>query len=292
MEKPGLRILAFLFGAHRIFVTTDSSQSHAPDYGEPSGVRLPYVTPWLLKLARLFPGECVWATTTREKVVALTFDDGPSGPGMNDLLDALKRQNLKATFFVLGDRLLDKTSPAGRHRLASLRRAARDGHEIALHGLTHRSHKGHPQKEIQTDIQELRKLIRTELGEGPAKALRFLRPPFGRADKNTFAALRAEGIVAVNASILPGDAFYPGGWAEEPGRSVDRILRELHPGAIICLHVGENLGYDDKVYNIRHAAEIVDLLGPKLKARGYRVELLGHQAGAPVPGSQQATHRP
>ena len=277
--------------ARRLISAMSEIPNALPEYGEPSGIKLPYLTPWALKIVRHFSKGCVWSAPTREKVVALTFDDGPSTQAMEELLEALGRHQLKATFFVLGDRIGD-ASPDERRRTAALLQVVRDGHEIALHGLTHHSLKGLSLELIRREIQEQRKLLGTLLGPDAADSIRFLRPPFGRTDKNVLTALSAENLIAVNASILPGDAFFPSGWAELPDRTVARILRELHPGAIICLHVGENLGLDDKVFNMRHAGQIVNRLAPRLKEYGYRAATLKELLADTVPHFQSRADHP
>jgi len=69
-------------------------------------------------------------TCTRDNLIALTFDDGPSWDYVN-ILDILKRNNIKATFFVLG-KLLSGNS-------ALSRRAIQEGHIIASHSYSHLS---------------------------------------------------------------------------------------------------------------------------------------------------------
>lgn len=237
--------------------------------------RLPYATPWVLKAARATQRHCVWIMPTRERVVALTFDDGPSAQFLPAVLDALDRNGWKATFFVLGNRL-DETTREGRHRAALLREAANRGHEIALHGQNHRAFTKMSDEEIRREIRSQRERIRQILGKEPS---RFIRPPFGRINRRVARVLTEEGLIAVNASILPGDAHWPKGWSEESPRTELRIGRELHPGAIICLHVGEDIGKEDKVFDMLDAERTVDQLVSILGDRKYRVVRLGDFVG-------------
>lgn len=236
-------------------------------------LRLPYVTPWSIPVVRQFHPECLWTMPTRENVVALTFDDGPSAKFMPALLDVLERHRIKATFFVLGSRLDDATSEAGRQRIAALRRAAQEGHEIAFHGFDHRALTELSDAEIREGIARQREQIRRILGDKAAAQVRFLRPPFGKIDRRVAKVLAEENLAPVAASILPGDAWWPRGWSEETSRVAPRIRRELHPGAIICLHVGEDLGLNDKVFSVPDAAQTVDQLVSHLGP--WRVARLG-----------------
>ena len=68
-------------------------------------------------------------TFAAEKSVYLTFDDGPSTVVTERILDTLKEKNIKATFFVVGDRI--------KGREDTLRRIAREGHTLGVHSQTH-----------------------------------------------------------------------------------------------------------------------------------------------------------
>lgn len=230
--------------------------------------RLPYITPWALRAAELTNPHCLWRVPTHEKVVALTFDDGPSLSSMPDLLATLRKHKVHVTFFVLGSRIDD--SLEGRKRFALLKEAAGDGHEIAVHGEIHRSLFGVPDEEIRADLAKMR----LRLAPLPGAASPYFRPPFGHVNGRIAKVLSSAGFKAVNASILPGDAFLPRGWEETPERSSRRIGCELHPGAIIGLHAGEDIGIGDSVFPSPHAAKIVDDLVPVLIREGYRTATL------------------
>lgn len=230
-------------------------------------LRLPYLTPWALRLAACALRNCTWSLPTREKVISLTFDDGPARRVTSELLEALASYEIKATFFVLGDRLTGRdTEP-----LEALREAVRLGHEIGVHGFHHRPMTGLSPKKAIEELRQARQIIAETIG---VTGLKFFRPPFGRLDKNLLQACRAEQLIPVNASILPGDTYFPTGWTEQPERTVSRISRELHPGAIICLHAGEDLDRGDSVFSMENPALIARLLAPVLREQGYRPALL------------------
>ena len=231
-------------------------------------LRLPYLTPWALKLGEWSTPHCLWRVPTKDKVVALTFDDGPSLTSMPGLLATLRKHKLRVTFFVLGSRIDDSSD--GKRRFELLVEAARDGHEIELHGKTHQSLFGVPDEKIKADLAAMR----ARLSSLPCNPSRFFRPPFGQMNKRIARAIRSAGFTAANASILPGDSLVPKGWEETPDLSIRRILRELHPGAIICLHVGEDIGINDSVFPSPHAAKIVDKLAPELVRIGHNTATL------------------
>ena len=69
------------------------------------------------------------AEAAEEKCVYLTFDDGPSTVVTNRILDTLKEESVKATFFIVSDRV------SGREE--TLRRIVREGHTVGVHSATH-----------------------------------------------------------------------------------------------------------------------------------------------------------
>ncbi|MFN0117037.1 MAG: polysaccharide deacetylase family protein, partial [Elusimicrobiota bacterium] len=77
-----------------------------------------------LSASNMNPGDFFASGKTSEKKIALTFDDGP-GPNTEKFLDLLKRENVKATFFVLGQAV-------NKHD-AVMKRIKQDGHEIGSH---------------------------------------------------------------------------------------------------------------------------------------------------------------
>ena len=86
---------------------------------------------WLLSRARTFQvfGELVARVETQQKVVALTFDDGPSQLGVDEVLPLLRERGVKATFFLIGG-ALERNLKLGES-------IATDGHEIGNHTYTH-----------------------------------------------------------------------------------------------------------------------------------------------------------
>jgi peptidoglycan/xylan/chitin deacetylase (PgdA/CDA1 family) len=108
---------------------------------------------------------------TSSQSVALTYDDGPHPEHTPALLDALKREGIKATFFVIGRQ-------AERHP-AILRRISAEGHAIGGHTFTHTEPAKLASKSYLDEIFETNLLFRDLLGTDPVL---FMRPPFGRLD--------------------------------------------------------------------------------------------------------------
>ena len=112
----------------------------------------------------LMPGLAGRSTAT---TVALTFDDGPDADSTPAFLDALAELNATATFFLLGEMIERAPQIAGR--------IVDEGHEVAVHGWTHRNHLRLAPWTIRAEIQRTSELIEATTGQRP----RFYRPPYG-----------------------------------------------------------------------------------------------------------------
>ena len=160
---------------------------------------------------------CRFAAPAAPPAVALTFDDGPSEE-TGRTLELLAELGLRATFFLVGREV------ARRPELVGAISAA--GHEVACHGMEHRSHLLRPPGEVLEDLAA----ARATLAAAGAEA-RWFRPPFGHAALATFAAVRRQGLELVLWSRSGGDYRGHGG-----GEVARRVAAGLHPGAVVLLH--------------------------------------------------------
>ncbi|MDD5261849.1 MAG: polysaccharide deacetylase family protein [Methylacidiphilales bacterium] len=222
----------------------------------------PYLEPELLSVQHSLYPEALWQGQTKEKVVALSFDDGPSRytPA---LLDVLKRKHVSATFFVLANR-------AARFP-ETVRREQQEGHRIGLHGRTHASLHGMPDAEIVSNLQQAENSVREILGPQNSPSLWYFRAPFLDVSHRIIRTAESCHTRVVMCTIMPGEQLlWPNGWRELPGKTTKRVLRDIGPGGIICLHDGQDLGLHDGVedcpYAARNASEIIDAL----RERGYK----------------------
>ena len=152
--------------------------------------------------------------------VALTFDDGPDPQRTPAVLDLLARQGVRATFFVVGAR-------AEAHP-ELVRRMATEGHVVGNHSYTHSWR--FPLRSLGRTMEELRRtgeVLHRITGRQP----RLFRPPFGVTNPSIARAVRRLGLDPVGWSIRSLDTM-----GQSPERVAARILRRLHPGAVILLH--------------------------------------------------------
>lgn len=157
---------------------------------------------------------------TREKVIAITFDDGPHKDNTPRLLDMLKQRGIKATFFVVGNMV--------RHNPQLLRRMIAEGHEIGNHTVTHGNLARMSNEGLRREMSEAHQQILAATGIAP----RCMRPPGGAITAAQKALLLKEfGYPTILWSCDPKD------W-QRPGVSVvtQRLLDGAYPGGILLVH--------------------------------------------------------
>lgn len=183
-----------------------------------------------------------------DRRVWLTIDDGPSEQ-TGALLDVLDAHGAKATFFLVGDR--------ARARPEAVREIARRGHGIGNHSASHPQAwfwalgPGRMRREIAATQDTLRALA--------GRAPHWFRAVVGMANPFVSAPLKAHGLsrVAWNARGFDGVGA-------TPERTVERIGRDLAPGAIVLLHEGGAA---------TRSVETLGLLLDRLRADGWRTVL-------------------
>lgn len=177
--------------------------------------------------------------TSQEKLVALTFDDGPSGRFTRRLLEGLGERNAKATFLLCGYRL--EQYP----RLAEAIVAA--GHEVGVHGYSHKSMCAMTRKELSEEIRKTLPLL-------PENDIVFLRPPGGLCDQQVRQVASQWNLSILQWSVDPKD------WAtNDTAQIVERVLHRVRDGDVILLH-------DMSDSSVDAALTIVDAL----QKRGFR----------------------
>ncbi len=150
--------------------------------------------------------------------IALTFDDGPK-PGITDrLLDILAANDVRATFFVQGWRANDYQD--------IIRRMAGDGHQVAIHTVTHQDLTAISDADVLFEVNESIRIITDILGTPPTA----LRPPYG-AINNHVRDLIGGKVRIVNWNVDPRD------WQTlSSAASYNHVVASLRDGAVILLH--------------------------------------------------------
>lgn len=158
--------------------------------------------------------------TDRPKL-ALTFDDGPHGEVTYNLLRLLKKNNVTATFFVVGKMTLT--------RKQMLNQMVSEGHEIANHSFSHPNLANLDLLDILTEYKATQIAVQEITGKQP----RYCRPPGGRMDDKTLRAASALGLTTVYWNSNPGDYKF-----DDPNQILMRLRQTRQNGSIILLHSG------------------------------------------------------
>jgi peptidoglycan-N-acetylglucosamine deacetylase len=173
-------------------------------------------TPWWLR--KFFPG-CVWDIKTNEKIIYLSFDDGPHPTITPFVLEELKKYNAKATFFCIGDNV--KKFPETYKQLID------EDHAIGNHTMHHINGWQNDDEKYLSDIAEAGTYINSNL----------FRPPYGRIKKSQIKKLQITNhkFQTIMWSVLAGD------WVNTlaPQKCFEQVKKNIYPGCIVVFHDSE-----------------------------------------------------
>lgn len=186
-----------------------------------------------------------WKAKTKEKVVALTFDDGPHPTYSQRILDVLKREGVKATFFVVG-------KEAKKYQNI-IKKEAAAGNEIENHSYSHPQFSTISDADILREINMAGDTIEAITGRRPT----FFRPPKGLlgVDVTNLADANGYEVVLWSASL---ERALP----TAPKENALRLASEVQPGYIILAHDGRL----DRSATVEALPYLID----ELKNKGYR----------------------
>jgi peptidoglycan/xylan/chitin deacetylase (PgdA/CDA1 family) len=188
---------------------------------------------------------------THDKVIALTFDDGPNEPYTSEILNVLEHYDIHATFFLVGANV--KLYPeTARHILS-------DGDVIGNHSFSHNANhalKLHPEK----DIDLAQAAIFAATGVEP----HLYRPPHGKKTPMELSDIKKAGYVEVLWNISTSELS-----GHTPQYLANQIISKAKPGGIILLHDGygtlHNFGRSDK----SNTVEMLPIIIEQLQSEGY-----------------------
>lgn len=203
----------------------------------------------------------------RPGLVALTFDDGPDAVWTPRILDLLKKENVPATFFVIGE--------DAQSRPDLVRRMVNEGHDVGNHTFTHPNLGDIPDRLTVLELNANQRLIEAITGRSTV----LFRPPyFGDAEPTTpdevMPVARAErlGYLTVGLHVDPGDWAMPGS-AEIVKQTIAGVTNPDpdRRGEIVLLHDGGG----DRAQTLEALPQIIS----ELRARGYRFVTVSELAG-------------
>lgn len=163
--------------------------------------------------------DAIWKISGENKVVYLTFDDGPTEDITEETLNILEEHQVKATFFCLGQQV--ENHPEIFDKIKKL------GHQVGNHSYSHLKGWATSNEEYLSDIKRAQFLIDSTL----------FRPPYGKAKRSQLKSLKDQ-FKIIFWDVLPGDF--------SPKNSVEQIINNtvdnVENGSIIVLHDNDKCG--------------------------------------------------
>ena len=195
-----------------------------------------------------------------ERVVALTYDDGPNPPYTDRILDVLRKEHVHATFFVVGRAVAAYPNV--------VREEMDDGDAVGNHTWDHAHLVLYDQSRLRDTLQRTDDAIFAATG----RRSHIMRPPYGGRDWLVLDEVRKLGYTPVMWSVpLANDWEYP-----TPSVIAERVLRYAGDGSIIDLHDGNQGLLCDPTHLAPHVCdrgadvEATRLIVEALKRQGYR----------------------
>lgn len=195
--------------------------------------------------------DAYYAEDTDEKVLYLTFDCGYENGNTSAILDALKKHNAPATFFVVGNFI--STSPD------LVKRMAEEGHTVGNHSYHHPDmSKISTMESFSKELDDLSALYKETTGQ---EMIKYYRPPQGKYSENNLKMAQELGYKTFFWSLAYVDWYQDKQPTKEEAFS--KLLGRIHPGAIVLLHSTSSTN-----------AQILDELLTKWEEMGYTFQSL------------------
>ncbi|GAA0418416.1 hypothetical protein Acor_19550 [Acrocarpospora corrugata] len=193
----------------------------------------------------------------RLKCVALTFDDGP-GDETGQVLDALAQHGAKATFYIVGKMVTEKTA-------GLLRRMVTEGHELGNHSWDHPSLPSLSSDGLKSQ------LVRTQhaVGQVTGVRMRTMRPPYGATNRSVAAMTRRYGMAQIMWGLDTLD------WRDRNSDLVAKRCQKAKEGDVILMH-------DIHASTVRAVPMLLDMLD----AKGFTYVTVTELFGRLTPGQE------
>ena len=187
-----------------------------------------------------------YAADTEEKIIYLTFDCGYENGNMPKILEALKKHQVSAAFFVVGNFISDHPD--------LLRKMIQAGHTIGNHTMTHPDMSSiSSMQRFQKELQDVEKLYQSATGSSMPK---YYRPPRGIYSPVNLSMAKELGYKTFFWSLAYVDWYQDKQPTKE--EAFEKLLGRIHPGAIVLLHSTSSTN-----------ADILDELLTRWETMGY-----------------------
>jgi peptidoglycan/xylan/chitin deacetylase (PgdA/CDA1 family) len=191
------------------------------------------------------------------KCIALTFDDGPS-PYTDRLLQILKDNDAKATFFEIGNKVA--ANPDGAKRVVEA------GMELGQHTWEHPNMTTIPPEDIPAQFTKASDAIEAATGQRP----KLVRTAGGLVNDAVLAEAKKQGLADINWDVIPFD------WANDANTGATRymLMTQIKPSSVVLFH---------DTYS--STVDLVQQFIPVLKANGYHMVTVTQMLGQRAPGT-------
>jgi peptidoglycan/xylan/chitin deacetylase (PgdA/CDA1 family) len=194
-------------------------------------------------------GKYYWKAQTKDKLIALTFDDGPNDPYTSQILDILDNFGIKATFFQVGKCV--ERFPKTTERVID------SGHTIGNHSLSHEFHRYFLSLNFRQEILENQAILKKHIDKTPA----LYRSPWLWRQPFLLKTLRTNGLVPIS-----GEFCHPLEVLQIDAEKIAKTaIKKARPGSIIIFHDGR----DGKGGNRGETVAAVGIVVDRLIKDGY-----------------------
>jgi peptidoglycan/xylan/chitin deacetylase (PgdA/CDA1 family) len=191
--------------------------------------------------------------------IALTYDDGPNDPHTLRLLEVLARQDVQATFFLIGRHVQQHQEIA--------REIVQAGHAVGNHTFTHPLLTFKSESEIRQQLSECRAALQDAIGEHS----NLFRPPFGGRRPAVLRVARELGMQPVMWNVTGYD------WNAPPADVIERkVAKQIRGGDVILLHDG---GHKEMGADRSQTVMATDRLIVRYKSEGYEFVTIPRMIG-------------
>jgi peptidoglycan-N-acetylglucosamine deacetylase len=221
----------------------------------------PAVAPVVPPVPPANPSQIVYYNGAKNaKLVALTFDDGPDNRFTPKILDILKQNDIKATFFVVGSHVKEYPDV--------VKRIVDEGNAIGNHTWDHGQLSKMNRTQVKNEINRADEQLYSILGFHTA----LFRPPYGETTKNAVQECTDQGYKLIDWSVDTRD------WAGAPTPQIMKdVNNELFPGGIILQHSAGGKNGD-----LSNTVAATEQIIKSLKAKGYQFVTIPQLLGIPA----------